>query len=368
MEISKGKTPGATKLVLYAPEGFGKSTFASKFQDPLYIDTEGSTKELDVRRFSAEMTWANILEAAQYVVDNPDCCKTLVLDTADWAENACITALNVEYKTKNILTMDYGKGSLYVVAEFQKLLEKLDKIINSGISVVMLAHAAIRKQELPEEMGAFDHWELKLQSKQVKALVKEWADLLIFGNYKTLVYENEKTKNKKALGGERVMYTEHHPCWDAKNRHGLKPELPFEYKEIRHIFEKGVAPKAEKPKESTKKPEPEPAKKTQAPKQEKPAEKPAEKPSSTLSETDIENIKAAKIPDALKDLMLENGVAIGEIESAVADKGLYPFDTALQDYEPDFIQNMLIDKWAGLYKRIVKYRDNNPFFPKKEDK
>ncbi len=237
MNISKGIVNGAQKLILYAPEGFGKSTFASKFKEPLFIDTEGSTKQLNVMRFDDTQSWDSILEAAKYVEAHPDCCQTLVIDTVDWAEEACIRKLNKDHNTKNILTLDYGKGSLFVVAEFQTLIGILDKIIAKGISVVMTAHAAMRKQELPDEMGAFDRWEMKLQSKQVKSMVKEWADLLIFGNYKTMVVEDSKTKSKKAQGNKRVMYTEHHPCWDAKNRHGLKPELPFEYEEIAFIFE-----------------------------------------------------------------------------------------------------------------------------------
>ena len=50
MQITRGKLEGAQKLVLYAPEGFGKTTFASKFEDVVFIDTEGSTKQLDVAR------------------------------------------------------------------------------------------------------------------------------------------------------------------------------------------------------------------------------------------------------------------------------------------------------------------------------
>ena len=46
-----------------------------------------------------------------------------------------------------------------------------------------------------------------------------------------------ETKKKKAQGGKRVMYTTHHPAWDAKNRHGLPDELPMEYAAIAHIFE-----------------------------------------------------------------------------------------------------------------------------------
>ena len=40
MEIIKGKIKKAKKVVIYGPEGIGKSTFASKFPDPVFIDTE----------------------------------------------------------------------------------------------------------------------------------------------------------------------------------------------------------------------------------------------------------------------------------------------------------------------------------------
>ena len=49
MNITKGVIPSAQKIVIYGPEGIGKSTFASMFPDPLFSDTEGSTKKLDNR-------------------------------------------------------------------------------------------------------------------------------------------------------------------------------------------------------------------------------------------------------------------------------------------------------------------------------
>lgn len=56
MEIIRGKIPCAKKVLVYGPEGIGKSTFASRFPEPLFIDTEGSTKELDVARTSAPLS------------------------------------------------------------------------------------------------------------------------------------------------------------------------------------------------------------------------------------------------------------------------------------------------------------------------
>lgn len=50
MEIIRGVIPCAKKVVIYGPEGIGKSTFASKFPDPVFIDTEGSTNSMDVAR------------------------------------------------------------------------------------------------------------------------------------------------------------------------------------------------------------------------------------------------------------------------------------------------------------------------------
>ncbi len=43
---------------------------------------------------------------------------------------------------------------------------------------------------------------------QTSPLVKEWADMLLFANYKTYsVAVDEKGKKHKAQGGKRVMYT-----------------------------------------------------------------------------------------------------------------------------------------------------------------
>ena len=67
--------------------------------------------------------------------------------------------------------------------------------------------------------------------------------MLLFANYKTIVVRDGEGKNakSKAQGGRRVMYTCHHPCWDAKNRFGLASELPFEFESIAAIFGESAA-------------------------------------------------------------------------------------------------------------------------------
>ena len=227
MRIITGKQAGALKTVIYGPEGIGKSTLAARFPKPLFIDTEGSTRHMDVARMEKPSSWTMLLEQVRYIRNTPGVCETLAIDTADWAEQLCIRSICASKEIGGIEDMGYGKGYVYLAEEFGKLLNLLEEVVERGCHVVLTAHAMMRKFEQPDEMGAYDRWELKLQ-KKTASLVKEWSDLLLFANYKTIaVATDEKGKKFKAQGGRRVLYTAHHPCWDAKNRLDLPRSCPW---------------------------------------------------------------------------------------------------------------------------------------------
>ena len=244
MRITKGVLPCAKKILLYGPEGIGKSTLAAQFPGAVFIDTEGSTTHMDVARFETPSSWQMLLNEVQYVIDHPDICKTLVIDTADWAERMEIEELCKKKGWDGLEAPGYGRGYQYSAEEFGKLLNKLTEVIHKGINVVMTAHAQLRKVELPEEMGAYDHWEMKT-SKKVAPMIREFMDAVFFLNYKTIIVNVDgkgQTKGKnKAQGGRRVMYTTHTPFWDAKNRFGLPDEIPLDFNEIAHILPTAAA-------------------------------------------------------------------------------------------------------------------------------
>ena len=237
--ITSGKVHTAVKTVIYGAEGIGKTTLAAQFPNPLFIDTEGSTKQLDVARLPAPSSWEMLLQELDFVISKRPC-GTLVIDTVDWAEQLCIADLCAKNGKSGIEDFGYGKGWEFEKESFGKFLNKLTEVINAGINVTLTAHAALRKFEQPDEMGSYDRWEMKLGSKttnKISPLIKEWADIVLFCNYKTLVVQTDKEgKKHKAQGNRRVMYTQHHPCWDAKNRYGLPEEIPMEYAQIAHIF------------------------------------------------------------------------------------------------------------------------------------
>ena len=52
LNISNGIIARPQKVVIYGAEGVGKTTLAAAFPNPLFIDTEGGTSHMDVRRIS----------------------------------------------------------------------------------------------------------------------------------------------------------------------------------------------------------------------------------------------------------------------------------------------------------------------------
>lgn len=367
MEIIRGKIPCAKKVVVYGPEGIGKSTFAAHFPDPVFIDTEGSTKDMDVARYPKASSWQMLLDQLTYTKNNPSVCKTLIIDTIDWAEQMCVEAVCAKHHKNGIEEFGYGNGYVYVKEEFGRFLNQLSEVVDAGVNVVLTAHAQIRKFEQPDEMGAYDRYELKLGKKtasQTSPLVKEWTDMLLFANYKTYsVAVDEKGKKNKAQGGKRVMYTQHHPCWDAKNRYGLAEELPFEYESIAHIFGEQASNMSPKPVQAvTRAPQQVPVSETAASKPEIESQKKAQEPpvqatgeQMTLPINQPEQRYAPQdpaIPKGLRDLMELHHVDEWHIQNVVAARGYFPADMPVRDYPEDFVNGVLIGAWPQVHAMI----------------
>lgn len=347
MKIISGKIVKPQKVIIYGPEGIGKSTFASQFPRPLFIDTEGSTSHLEVDRLERPTSWQMLRQYIQDIKTDSMGYQTVVIDTADWAERLCEDSICSKYGKQGLEDFGYGKGYTYVKEEFGRLLDGLTDLIEAGLNVVLTAHSIIRKFELPEETGAYDRYELKLGNKagnQCAALAKEWADMVLFANYKEIVVTSKDGK-KKVSGGQRVMHTLHNPCWDAKNRHGFPEELPFDYAQIAHCIPVMEGPEppqpatVKPPKLTAHEPEPQSKEKTQ------PEVKPA---------------LDGGIPKELADLMAANNVTAQDIQQAVAHKGYFPADMPLQDYPKDFIMGCLVAAFPQMLK-VIKELKEIPF-------
>lgn len=354
MQITRGRKARAQKVVIYGPEGIGKSTFAAQFPEPVFIDTEGSTDNMDVARLDKPTSWAMLKNEIAFIKANSDACKTLVIDTIDWAEQLAVSYVCSQHQKNGIEDFGWGKGYTYVQEEIGRLLNSLSELVDIGINVVLTAHAQIKKFEQPDEMGAYDRYELKLGQKtssKTAPLVKEWADMVLFANYKTFIMTTDDGK-KKAQGGERVIYTNHRPAWDAKNRHGLPDQLPFDFGSIAHIFNN-----------------PAPTSQTQA-----------EVQQAQISETlntiaeeikqERERAKQAQVqpqttgllPQALIDLMTPHNVTEGELQDVAYIRGHFPMGTPIENF-PSNYWDMIVANWDATLEVIQNQVRATPEMP-----
>lgn len=370
MQIISGIQRKPLKVVLYGAEGIGKSTFAAQAPNPLFLDTEGSTVRMDVRRFEQPSSYTMLCQQIDYVIQNPGICSTLVLDTADWAERMVIKHVCDKNNWTSVESPGYGAGYRYVYEEFGRLLARLDKVADRGIHIIINAHAAMRKFEQPDQMGSYDRWELKLQNSSkcnVAAMVKEWADMVLFANYETFTVQN-KDKKEKAQGGKRVMYTTHHPCWDAKNRFGLPEKMPFGFAGVAQCFgaENNQNIPAQ-PKVDSVLPQ-NPGQQAVNP-MELGSGKSAqitsqtschsEQPEKTAVEEAVQQVAQMKqalsegIPQRLRQLMEANNVTEAQIRHVVAFRGYYPEATPIAKYDPAFVDGVLVGAWEQVHNMIL---------------
>ncbi|MFD3274600.1 hypothetical protein ACE3MS_31390, partial [Paenibacillus dendritiformis] len=178
----------------------------------------------------------------------------------------------------------------------------------------------------------------------------------------------------KGQGGARTVYATHHPAWDAKNRHGLPDEFPLDYAYIAHIFSAtpiaptpaaepaiqtppGIAsaPVQTAPKTPVNSPPSQPAQ--QAWGQMTGGQPLAQEP--LPEDTTIE--LNPNIPRSLRDLMVQHQVQEYEIQIVVSQKGYYPVDTPITNYDPGFVEGVLVGAWPQVYSMIQEARNQIPF-------
>ena len=369
MGITRGPMKSAIKMLVYGPEGVGKTTFASQVPGSVFIDTEGSTRHMDVARFDARAELGDVLNDLNYVLGHPEEIGAVVIDTVDWLEKLIFNTVCIEKKIANIEDIGYGKGYVYAKQKMQQLLELLQAIVDRGVHVVLVCHSMIRKFELPDEMGSYDRYMLKLNEKNIAPIVKEWVDLMLFVNYRTDIVTDADGKTKKGKGGQkRIMYANHSACWDAKNRFGLPDEMPFDFDLIAHLF--GEAKPVEAKEIGEEKPEPAPVKKdapatvataSALPAAKKPAKKKGaemERPGYLRSEDPEKDELLARLWDLMqRDHVLDATV----IRAVVADKEYYDLATPIAEYDNDFIEGCLIEAWETVRGLAQTKMNDLPF-------
>lgn len=103
-ETTGVQTGSGIKIVLYGQEGVGKTSLATQFPSPVFLDCEGSTSKMNVRRLPKPTSWEMLRQELEYVlqVHTEKQYQTVIIDTFDWAERLALQAICVTHNVTGI--------------------------------------------------------------------------------------------------------------------------------------------------------------------------------------------------------------------------------------------------------------------------
>ena len=220
--VTSGIEHQPQRICVYGSHGVGKTTWAAKFKDALVIATEDGSKNIDVSRVRVK-TAMDALTAVHEAATSSF--GTIIIDSADWLEKLIEAALHEEnFKT------DYGKGAVETARRFDKFLEQLDRCVENGKTVILIAHEEVRKVE--DVTGAtWDRLQPKL-SKKVCGRLLEYCDEVFHAKFETFVTNKEeefgRTRGVATTTNRRILMTQPHPAYVAKSRVALDPTLDMD--------------------------------------------------------------------------------------------------------------------------------------------
>jgi hypothetical protein len=231
------------RIVFYAGEKFGKTTFGAYAPDPFLLMAKGETGYDTL--LSAGLVpaipamviedWQHMLNTLDAFIASPGDRKTLILDAMGGYDMMAQTVVcNRDFKgdwnspKDGFLAFGADKGYRGTALEWTKLLSRLDVINGMGIVVILLGHAT--KVPFRNPLGAdYDQFTADL-NKHSWAVTARWSDCILFGKFFTVITDEDKKSGKgKGIGGsDRVIYTESRDAFSAGNRYAMVPELWLE--------------------------------------------------------------------------------------------------------------------------------------------
>lgn len=242
--ISRDPVIAPPRLVVYAPHGVGKTTFGASAPSPIFLPFEDGLGKLSVPHFPLLTSWGDTIEALTALYQDDHDYQTVVIDSLDWLEPYVWAETCKRHGQPNIEAFGFGKGLLFACDVWREFFAALVALREQkGMAVILIAHSEIKRFDDPTN-EPYDRYQLKLQPRAA-ALVEEWADCVLFANFRTYTAKSDAGFNKKVVrgvgSGERVMYTEERPGWRAKNRYSLPPEMPFSWAAFAQALEPPAA-------------------------------------------------------------------------------------------------------------------------------
>lgn len=217
-------------MVIYGRGKMGKTTLASEFPNPIFIQTEDGAGDISVTTFKDEplASYGEVNEALVALASEEHDFKTLVVDSITQLEPLIWRETCERNNWNSIEDPGYGKGYIEADTVWRDFLKAATWLRDhKGMTVILIAHEVVETFSDPERED-YSRYKMRLH-KRAEAMIRERADIVGFMNTVVMIdkqkggFGKEATKAKGS--GQRQLNLAPRPTFEAGNRYSMPDRI-----------------------------------------------------------------------------------------------------------------------------------------------
>lgn len=229
---SKGYEDTAIKLVLWGQPGTYKTTFASRLEDPLFVDPNGGSSRVNVERERVS-SWNDIQTVLDATENCDETCSTIVLDEFADIERLALEDFLRRKRKKSLAHFGHGQGFVSFRGLMAGVFRQLARISVNGVNVVCIAHATEKTFSNPDGPD-YDKY-VPIMDRGVWNSAWRWSDATMYFGQKVKALELDTGKTIGRTGESRI-YTSQTALFDAKNRFNMRSYIENGYNSTKEFL------------------------------------------------------------------------------------------------------------------------------------